>query len=317
MPFDPAEILGEVLGKPAVGAAPGSQGAAGGREPLPRQQGFPPGTSEQGVPQVSRPGRTAGFDPESLDFRCPFIDSRCVKRSASLGSEPYPVCSIRRNVGGEPKQICVCPKRFYSVDFLTDVVQHCWPGDPPGNPQIAREVKMTGFGNVDFVVADTQPGGAVTEFLSVELQAIDITGSVMPAYRALRADKHLDRKPTYGLNWANVYKRYITQLIRKGYFHHHWGTKIVAVMQDVVYDYVCDWADFMRSHDVKASTVNIIFMVYRYEDDPAEVGAQRLVLDRVEGTSHANLQQAVLYKEAPSREAFCEQIQRALLRSPA
>ena len=40
-------------------------------------------------------------------------------------------------------------------------------------------------------------------------------------------------------------------------------------MQDVVYDYICNWADFMRSHDVKGSAVNIIFMTYRYEDDPA------------------------------------------------
>lgn len=174
---------------------------------------------------------------------------------------------------------------------------------------------MTGFGNVDFVIADIGRGGTIIDFLSVELQAIDITGSVMPAYKALRADTHLEKKPTYGLNWANVYKRYITQLIRKGYFHHHWGTKVVAVMQDVVYDYVCSWADFMRSDDIHSGSVNIIFMAYRYEDDPAVTGTQRLVLDKVEGTSHANLQQAVLYKQALSREAFCKQIERSLRRS--
>ena len=86
-------------------------------------------------------------------------------------------------------------------------------------------------------------------------------------------------------------------------------------MQDVVYDYIRNWAEFMRSDDVKGGAVNIIFMAYRYEDDPDGGGAQRLVLDTVEGTSHANLQQAVLYKEAPSRDAFCEQIKRSLFRS--
>ena len=262
-------------------------------------------------------GRPAerGFDPTASRFQCPFIGSTCTKRSTSLGSEPYPVCSIRRRVAGELKQICVCPKRFYSVDFLADVVEHCWPGDPPSNPKIASEVRMAGFGNVDFVIADIGRDEEVSQFLSVELQAIDITGSVMPAYEALREVRELDRRPSFGLNWSNVYKRYITQLIRKGYFHHHWGTKIVAVMQDVVYDYIRDWAEFMRSDDVKGNTVNIIFMAYRYEDDPNDVGAQRLVLDKVEGTSHANLQQAVLYKEAPSRDAFCQQIKRSLLRS--
>lgn len=174
---------------------------------------------------------------------------------------------------------------------------------------------MTGFGNVDFVIADIDDDGAITEFLSVELQAIDITGSVMSAYQALRAERINEKRPTYGLNWGNVYKRYITQLIRKGYFHHHWGTKIVAVVQDVVYDYICNWADFMRSGDVQGSAVNIIFMAYRYEDDPDNAGVQRLVLDTVEGTSHANLQQAVMYKEAPSRDAFCKQVKRSLDRS--
>ena len=275
LPCDPTEVLGEILGNPA----------------------------------------TKGFNPAAHKYLCPFLGSRCTKRSTSLGSEPYPVCSIRRNIKGSPSTICVCPKRFYSIDFLTDVVSHCWPGESPDNPQIAREVKMTDFGNVDFVIADIGLGGVITEFLSVELQAIDITGSVMPAYKALRANKNIDRRPTYGLNWSNVYKRYITQLIRKGYFHHHWGTKIVAVMQDVVYDYVRNWAEFMRSDDVKGSAVNIIFMSYRFEDDPDDPDSQRLVLDTVEGTSHANLQQAVLYKEAPSRDAFCEQIKRALDRS--
>lgn len=275
MPYDPAEFIGEVLGQPAA----------------------------------------KGFDPTPDKFQCPFIDSQCTKRSTKLGKEPYPVCSIRRNINGAPKQICVCPKRFYEVDFLTDVIGHCWPGDPPANPQIANEVMMRGFGNVDFVIADVGNGGEIKQFLSVELQAIDITGSVMPAYEALRAGKDMARRPTYGLNWSNVYKRYITQLIRKGYFHHHWGTKIVAVMQDAVYQYVCDWADFMRSPDVKDNTVNIIFMVYCFEDDTANPGAQRLVLSKVEGTSHANLQQAVLYKKAPARDMFCEQIKRSLVRA--
>lgn len=274
MPYDPAEFIAEVLGQPAA----------------------------------------KGFDPAPHNYLCPYIDSQCIKRSTSLGKEPYPICSIRRDIDGVSRQICVCPKRFYAVDFLKDVVTHCWPGAAPANARIAREVKMTGFGNVDFVIADVGESGEIGQFLSVELQAIDITGSVMPAYQALRAGEDMERRPTYGLNWGNVYKRYITQLIRKGYFHHHWGTKIVAVMQDAVYQYVCDWADFMRSDDVKGNTVNIIFMIYRFEDDPENPGMQRFVLSKVEGTSHANLQQAVLYKEAPAREAFCERIQRSLVR---
>lgn len=257
-----------------------------------------------------------GIDPALTKFRCPFIDERCPKRSTSLPDEPYPVCTIWRGTSQnlDPAQdlICVCPKRFYAVDFLQDVISHCWSGSPPQNAKIAPEVKMAGFGNVDFVIADVGPDKKVKQFLSVELQAIDITGSVMPAYLALRSGGALAKRPTYGLNWDNVYKRYITQLIRKGYFHHHWKSKIVAVIQEQIYQNIVERADFMRSKDVKKDTVNIIFMTYRFEDDTQKPGQMKPVLVTVEGTSHANLQQAILYKEPPSRDEFCRRIEASI-----
>ncbi|MFZ3034205.1 MAG: NotI family restriction endonuclease [Parvibaculum sp.] len=258
----------------------------------------------------------SGIDPSKNDHLCPFINSRCSKRSTSLKTEPYPVCSIWKGREHNPidNLICVCPKRFYAADFLSDVITNCWPGDPPRNPQIAHEVQMKGFGNVDFVLADVDSDGAIGQFLSVELQAIDITGSVMPAYLALRNGTELDQRPRYGLNWDNVYKRYITQLIRKGYFHHHWKTKIVAVIQEQIYRNILERADFMRSSNVKDATVNIIFMTYRFEDDLNRPGQFKPVLTTVEGTSHSALSQAILYKEAPSRDQFCDQIKRSLIR---
>lgn len=279
MPCNPENIVGEILGRRAV----------------------------------------KGANPAETDFQCPFIKTRCLKRSTQLPNEPYPVCTLwRRNDGAaDPTKdlIFVCPKRFYAVDFLKDVIEHCWPGDKPENPQVAPEVQMKGFGNVDFVIADVKADGEVDQFLSVELQAIDITGSVFPAYAALRANSDLDKRPTYGLNWDNVYKRYITQLIRKGYFHHHWKSKIVAVIPDQVYKQIIAKADFMRSPDVKSAQVNIIFMTYCLEHDPDRHGEYRPRLVTVEGTSHSSLQNAILYKEAPQKEVFTAQIKRSLVRA--
>jgi len=279
LPFDPETIVGEVLGRRAV----------------------------------------KGANPAAADFECPFIQSRCPKRSTQLPDEPYPVCSIWRpakpKLAQGPDLIFVCPKRFYAVDFLTEVIEHCWPGDKPINPQIAREVKMEGFGNVDFVIADVKNDNEIDQFLSVELQAIDITGSVFTAYQALRSQNDLDKKPTYGFNWDNVYKRYITQLIRKGYFHHHWKSKIVAVIPEQVYQYILGRAAFMKTADVKNDPqVNIIFMTYRLDNDPTRPGEFKPVLVNVEGTSHTNLQNAILYKEPPQRTAFTAQIKSSLIR---
>lgn len=279
MSFDPVDAIGEVLGERAI----------------------------------------AGADPEAKSFQCPFISAPCPKRSTNLGDQPYPVCTLWRGFKGRTRDtrqdlICVCPKRFYQIDWLSEVITHCWPFDPPRDPVVATEVKMKGFGNVDFVIADRGQDGAIGNFLSVELQAVDITGSVFPAYQALRRGAHLPKKPTYGFNWDNVYKRYITQLIRKGYFHHHWGTKIIAVIQDQVYQSVLDKADFMRSTDVRNANVNIIFMTYEFEDDPQRPGQFRPALKRVEGTSHASLQSAIMYKEAPKLNDFRDKIANALAR---
>lgn len=249
-----------------------------------------------------------GFDPASKNYQCPYIGQTCTKRSTA-SEYPYPVCTLKKRDGAP---VCVCPKRFYEIDFLQEVVQHAWPGQKPVNPKIAREVQMKDFGNVDFVIADTADGKNIGQFLSVELQAIDITGSVRDAYDAILAGQMLDTKKSYGFNWKNVYKRYINQLISKGYYHHHWGTKIVAVIQDEVYNYVCNDADFMRTADISSQNVNIIFMSYRFEDNGA--GGYKPVLDKVEGTHHSNLQNAVLYKAAPSRAEFCKKIAAALSR---
>lgn len=279
MPFDPEAIIGEVLGRKA----------------------------------------TKGADPAATQFECPYIRTRCPKRSAQLRDEPYPVCSLWRSAktatDATKDLIFVCPKRFYAVDFLAEVIEKCWVGEKPKAPMVAPEVKMEGFGNVDFVIADVGTDGEINQFLSVELQAIDITGSAFEAYVALRAGVDLDRRPTYGFNWDNVYKRYITQLIRKGYFHHHWKSKIVAVIPDQVYQYIKSRADFLCSTDVRSPQVNIIFMTYCLEADPARPGEYRPRLVTVEGTSHSNLQNAILYKDPPERLAFTAQIKRSLVRA--
>ena len=158
LPYNPETIVGEILGRRAV----------------------------------------KGSDPSTSDYLCPFIKSRCSKRSTQITGKPYPICSLWLGKGPrtDPQKelIFVCPKRFYEVDFLAEVVKHCWIGDAPGNPTVVPEVKMAGFGNVDFVIADVGIDGEVQQFLSVELQAIDITGSVFPAYRALLSGEDLEKK---------------------------------------------------------------------------------------------------------------------------
>ena len=230
-----------------------------------------------------------GYDPASDEFACPYTSSRCIK---AAGARPMPVCSIWR--GG--RKVIICPNRLQERNLVDDVLDHCWPDGISRDVAIAPEVQLAGFGNVDFVVAHIA-NGQVKHFVSVEAQTVDITGSYRPAYIALVENRLLERSPTFGLNWDNVYKRYMTQVIRKGFHHHHWRTKIVALMQDELYQQLIKYP-FLTSTNISDPAVNVVFILYKYSPEWS------LVIADVIGTSHANLSQAALYADAPNREAF-------------
>lgn len=247
-------------------------------------------------------------NPVNADYQCPFINSQCLKRSQRIEG-PYPVCSIWRNARGDQDRelVCVCPKRFFEVAFLDDVIEHCWQGDPPRSPRIAHEVKMAGFGQVDFVIADIDDNtNEVREFISVELQAVDITGSVEPAYTAVLNHQQLEKRPSHGFNWANVRKRYISQLIAKGFYHHHWGTRMVAVLQTAVYN---EFRKYIQFDELEPNQGNVVFMLYDFGTAPEnENDSFQLKLDRVVATSHNSLMMGSLYRTPPPKSEFNKKI---------
>lgn len=246
-------------------------------------------------------------NPANADYQCPFLDAVCTKRG-HLTTGPYPVCSIHRSQLDQ-RLMSVCPNRFYEAEISRDVIQNCWIGKPPENPRVAYEVQMASFGQVDLVIADLDiRKNKVRQFISVELQAVDLSGSVESAYTAVVNNRMLDRRPSYGINWANVRKRYISQLITKGFYHHQWGTRIVSVLQTQLYERL---KNELRFDELPLNdNANVVFMAYTFVPAPEKgiPGAQKIVLDKVVGTSHSSLMTGVLYHQTPSKEAFCDKI---------
>jgi hypothetical protein len=269
MQTNPSDIIGEILGEPAI---------------------------------FQR-------NPVNLDYLCPFINSQCTKRSQKL-SGPYPICSIFHGKDENRKLMCICPKRFYQADFKQKVIDVCWPNECPQNPIIVHEIKMEDFGNVDFVIADVDDEEQhVRQFISVELQAVDITGSVEPAYQAIiNSEQTIMKKFNYGINWETVRKRHITQLINKGFFHHHWKSKIIAVIQLSLYNNLRGKIRFDEI-DPKSDTSNIVFMLYDFEKiENNDSYHYQIIYKKAIGTSHSSLMNASLYKTPPSKEKFEERI---------
>lgn len=242
-------------------------------------------------------------DPVGAEYLCPYMNGQCNKQSHVL-SGPYPVCSIRRKTN--PALIAVCPKRFLEADLLKDVLEHCWPGDKPKNPRLAHEVSMEKFGKVDLVVADVDEAtNSIREFVSVELQAVDITGSVEPAYSALLNSEKMVNV-SYGVNWANVRKRYIDQLITKSNYHRLWGTRMIAVMQTPLFDYLRAHMHFDELAP-DAHGIDVAFLLYRYKEGEGDE-SHTLVFDRVVRTSQSSLMFSALTQVAPAKSEFSKRI---------
>lgn len=187
--------------------------------------------------------RAADDSDASLDAvaknLCPFLHDTCTKTLGRDGSCSG-VCAVKQ-VSSDQRIIC-CPIRLYADDYeilrivsrktlgvdlglysgraavakarseggAVAVFGHRWGGE-------LRLPKRNGVGNyfADWVLARLDERGELAEFTSIEVQTIDTTGN----YRASRAgliDGRREVKSTVGLNWENVSKRIIPQLVYKG-----------------------------------------------------------------------------------------------------
>lgn len=171
--------------------------------------------------------------------RCPFLDDICEKRLSD--GEIAGVCTIKP-VKSEP--VICCPIRLYAGDYrvLSDVARIAFGGDLPliagaGAAQVAQrhnQLVVAAFGKrwsgelrlpqkdgmgsyfVDWVLALLDADGALQEFIAVEVQTIDTTGNYRNGRQGLLTPQRTNPATSAGLNWENVNKRILPQLIYKG-----------------------------------------------------------------------------------------------------
>ena len=176
----------------------------------------------------------------AADKKCPFLGSACTKM---LGRERMisGVCAIRQKKAGSPSVIC-CPNRIYAEEYkmLKTIAKNAFGEDLKlyaGRAAVAKAKREGGaiavFGHgwggelrlpqrqgtgsyfVDWVLARLDGEGELKEFTAIEVQTIDTTGKYSAAQKALKKDRTIVAD-TVGLNWENVSKRIIPQIIYKG-----------------------------------------------------------------------------------------------------
>lgn len=166
---------------------------------------------------------------------CPFINKQCTKANHD-GSIIYGTCSVTSSYG----DCIICPNRLYENNYssLRTVAAEVFGGDlmfltygeyiPLRNSSEScivalgqnsgKEVKIGSSLSMDWVLAKIE-NGSLIEYVGVEVQSIDITGNYRDAwhsYKNLSSSTSVIPSSNHGMNWANVHKRLIPQMIRKG-----------------------------------------------------------------------------------------------------
>ncbi len=169
---------------------------------------------------------------------CPFLRAPCTKRLKS--GLVAGVCSVKPATSGP---VICCPNRFYADDYavLAAVALDAFGADAricraggdhrhDGNDVVvfgkrwnkeiripARTKTRRGSFFVDWVLARVDAQGALMEFVAMELQTMDTTGTYEPALNALIVGNLQPPASVAGINWENVNKRILPQLIYKGH----------------------------------------------------------------------------------------------------
>jgi hypothetical protein len=172
---------------------------------------------------------------------CPFIDKKCVKIRKSQPEVSIGTCSVHYGAD-ENKSIVICPHRFLGSGQIFFDCLHLLTLHEPGNElHKISEVELPG-GSVDYFLVSVQDG-QVIDFVGIELQAVDTTGTLWPARQAFLKSQGILNEDTpaekpYGMNWKMTAKTTLVQLHHKIETFENLGKHLVLVLQDSLLDYM-------------------------------------------------------------------------------
>jgi hypothetical protein len=161
------------------------------------------------------------------DLQCPFLKSQCTKTLSD--STVSGVCTVKQVNSGP---IVCCPVRLYSNDYqiLLDIAKEAFGKDirliaglkSASTLHDGRNVAVFGkrWGRELHLPQRARTGSYFVDWilaLAVEVQAIDTTGNYRAERKAHLAGKPFPDYSTAGVNWENVSKRILPQLIYKGH----------------------------------------------------------------------------------------------------
>lgn len=198
--------------------------------------------------------RTQDWESAASRQWCPFLDRKCIKVRKSQPEVSIGTCSVLYGKRRHP--IVICPYRLLERRQLFTDCLHLLKLHEPGNElHIVPEVSIPG-GSVDYFLASVRDGKA-RDFVGIELQTLDTTGTVWPARQKYLQDVGVNEiqeegapYKTYGMNWKMTAKTILIQLHHKVRTFEAISKHLVLVIQDFLLDYLR--REFQFSHLTEA-----------------------------------------------------------------
>jgi len=244
-----------------------------------------------------------GVERDRKRRRCPFDGEKCNKKSRLI---PYPmgVCSVKYG----KDTIALCPRRFLQQHLVfKHIANHYF--NTTKDLLLFSEVRLPTIGTFDYVLVRHEPiSSRIQDFAVVEFQTAQTTntGQLVKALKDFFACKEIQGKSySFGLNFADIWKRSFTQILNKGIVLEHWGHKIYWVVQERVYK------DLVRRYSLGALSYNAdhtsVFMIY---DLRCRGGGYELFPTRVESATTDQLFDAFKNSEhIPSKDDFIAKLE--------
>ena len=174
--------------------------------------------------------------------QCVYLNKKCYKIRKSDPDTAIGSCTVL--YGRELEPVIICPTRLIERRQIFTDCFHLLTTHEPGNElHIVSEVSIPG-GSVDYFLVSAKDG-KVKDFVGIELQTLDTTGTVWPERQRLlnelgvpRGDNSEDSKKSFGMNWKMTAKTILVQMHHKIHTFEHVNKKLVLVVQDKLLNYM-------------------------------------------------------------------------------
>ncbi len=173
---------------------------------------------------------------------CGLINRKCLKNRKSEPAISIGTCSVK--YGKENNGIIICPHRLLEKQKIFFDSIHLLTLHEPGNDlHIVSEITIPG-GSVDYFLVSAVEN-KVKDFVGIELQTLDTTGTIWPNRQRFLHSKgievkqeEIENKKSFGINWKMTAKTILVQLHHKIQTFENINKHLVLVLQDCLLDYM-------------------------------------------------------------------------------